>query len=223
MLEYIYKVSQSYNDLSIIHNKNLSTLYRDLYVIGASVERFGAALNWSKAYYREYIKFRNMIMEKYVRFAWNQSQKSKFETNLVVDYEELHINYMLAVVKAIDRYDPTRGPLTACVRGWIQEAKTNPKFNHVYGQSYEMNQEKRNLIIAENKQNSFSDQLENNLEVQDTKDLESALAIDQERSELYDFLVKTKGTKIARLSYGIPYSLSDEEKQSLLSLQEIKS
>ena len=216
IVEEIHNSLSTYDSVLEVKKKRTLEANRDLVKTGAKLSRIGAALSWSKAYYKEYISFRNMLMEKYVRFAWNLSQRSKFETSLTIDSEELHANYMLAVAKAIDRYDPDKGPLTACIRWWIQEAKIDPKFSHVYGQSYDLSADARKQM-SDSSQSSFSEEIDDKTDSISKDSILQRMEDAEDVSNLLKFLCKTNGTKIARVLYEIPYVLNEDEKAALLN------
>ena len=221
IIKHIYDKLKHYDE-NLSFKKQSQYATRDIRYIGIKEnnKRLGAAIRWSKYYYDEYIKFKNMIIEKYIRFAHNESQKAAKQTSLQVDVDDLFENCLLGVSKAIDRYDPDRGPLTACVRGWLQDAKTGAEFSHNYGHSYEVPTEKRKELgnlLGKNQQISFSEQLEDNEEAEEIEEhgIDITYFRERENQEFLDFINRTHKTKLARLYYGVPYVLSEQEKQML--------
>lgn len=83
-----------------------------------------------------YLDFRNESINRYIRLAHNHATAAKESSDITVDIRELTMNYILAINRAVDKCDLTKGTLTSYVQQWFLNAKTNADFNHEYGVSY---------------------------------------------------------------------------------------
>ncbi len=82
------------------------------------------------------VDFRNMIIEKFVRLAYGEAAKAYAATNMTIDKGDLFRDLILAISRAIDKYDSQRGTLTQYVRWWILDGVTNHRNPHQYGTAY---------------------------------------------------------------------------------------
>lgn len=101
-------------------------------------------------------EFRNMIVVNYVRHAYKQAKafrESKPDMQKsTVSVQDLSQNLLVAVTKAVDKYDCSLGALTSYVNFWLLNAMTgtHPQHGHEYGVAYTIPQNlKKSLARGE--------------------------------------------------------------------------
>lgn len=88
-------------------------------------------LFWCKRIY----SFRNMIVEKYIRYARVEAVKAASDTGLNISEDDLTRALIISIFTAINKYDPTQGTLTGYIKWWFLDAKTNQD-THEEGVAY---------------------------------------------------------------------------------------
>jgi hypothetical protein len=68
---------------------------------------------------------------------------------LHISRDDLYANNVLMIVRAIHKYSSKKGTLTNFVIQWMQ-ANNNPRFGHVYGESYSLPHNKRAALMQSN-------------------------------------------------------------------------
>lgn len=135
--------------------------------------------DFCNVYYKEYLNFKSMIVEKYIRLAYLEASKSVKGCGLSIDQEELFKNLLLAVCKAIDKYNPDKGALTSYIQWWFKDAKTNPEFQHTYNQSYSVSATGRKKIVSNFEAGSSETNISQRIE-----DVEENLLVDNNNAEI---------------------------------------
>ena len=107
-------------------------------ITGIPINMLTALARWVLPYLDLYLQFRECIIYKYIKFAYQQAKRSESNTQLFVDVEELHKNYLLALGKAIDKFDANKGTLTSYIVQWLLSARSAPEFNHQYNTAYDL-------------------------------------------------------------------------------------
>lgn len=125
----------------------------------ASRSRLFPTIKWVKYYWEEYETFKSEVTEKYIRFSFSEAKRAATMTALHVDVEELFKNLLLAVDKALNKYDPNKGALTSYIQQWFMDAKTNPDFSHIYGEAYSLSDEARRNLLTKSSANNFAYEL----------------------------------------------------------------
>ena len=108
----------------------------------------GHVLFW----YNAAVEFRSQIAEKYLRHAMREAQKYYASQSQGsgdrLDPDDLMQNYTLAVMRAIDKLDPTKGTLTSYVNHWMRDASTNSKFRYESGVAFNLNSAQRRATAS---------------------------------------------------------------------------
>lgn len=179
-------------------------VHKDMYQTSQSV------IFWLKQAFR----FKQMIVEKYTRHAIVEANKMVASTNLQIDPDDLSKDLILAIHKAIDKYDSEKGPLTSYVNTWFMEAKTNYRNAHEYGVAYNMPTGKRKKMIDEGSAKSITLELNDAVAESTQDDTQDTLAnlISQENSILTNNLVcRVDKQKLYCLTQGIQYTLTEND------------
>ena len=109
-------------------------------------------------YYRECAHtFKQMIMEKYIRYAYKQASFEKSKTGLNVDKYSIFSSMMLGISKGIDKFYP-KGAITSYLSLWMIEAATGR--SHEYGVAYDIPTAQRKAHLESNNFN-FSENSDN--------------------------------------------------------------
>lgn len=72
----------------------------------------------------EAIKFKNAIVEKYIRLALTQAKRTYEEVDYQIPLGDIVGEYMLIVPRAIDRCDSRHGVLTTFIQNWFKSARS---------------------------------------------------------------------------------------------------
>lgn len=108
------------------------------------------AISRAEYWHKMGLDFRNLIIERYVRYAVMKAH-GYYKTNMGrVDLDDLVQNYMLAISRGIDKYDSKRGTLTNYINQWIRNAQLNSDSPHEYGIAYSVPQNVRRQMADGN-------------------------------------------------------------------------
>jgi len=94
----------------------------------------------------EAMRFKNMILEKYMRHIVNRAHAFQSQSGSRVDIEDLIQNFVLAASKAIDKADAGQGTLTTYINHWLKNASHNSINGHEYGVAYVIPQSVKSKI-----------------------------------------------------------------------------
>lgn len=190
------------------------------------VERLHGTISSAQYWLDQATQFKHHMVEKYMRLAmmdaythWTiQSEKNP---HLGLDLEELAQNFILAVMKAIDKFDKNQGTLTAYVQWWLQNARITQTHRGEYGIAYTIPHSKRKSIALKDDAltRNISVSIDSNeaLEVPSGQDLEGQIIATQEQNRVRLVAKYSDSMGIGRLVLGIPEMLSNQELQQLLS------
>jgi len=104
--------------------------------LGMPVNLMTPLARWIGEYYELYLQFKERIIAKYIKFAYQEANRARALTDLHVDVGELFKNYLLALNRAIDKCDANRGTLTSYIQQWMMSARSSPEFDHQYGVAF---------------------------------------------------------------------------------------
>ena len=176
--------------------------------------------------------FRNTIVMQYEKLAHSMAKKICAQSN-TYDHQDLVSNLIMAVVKAIDKYDCSKGALTSYVKLWMKNAKTSSKgHGHEYGVAYSIPAlQRKALAISHNKISSNYGISLSSL-TQEGSDMEiasSGLSIDlqleqEQEDSVFLKLAKRADIKgLARLYLGIDeFFFPEELEQMRISMKNVK-
>jgi hypothetical protein len=166
--------------------------------------------------------FRGMIIEKYIKLAYNESLKLIASTKLHIDQNDLFTDLVSSIPKAIDKFDPEKGTLTSYIKWWFLDAGVSGNKTHEYGNVFVMTPQTRkkhlnkSLVINNLPSNTVLDTV-----LEDNAKYGNSYTIDDKIIDR-DYYVKllrimAKNNKYAFLTLGLEYELNEEEKHRLLS------
>lgn len=218
--------TKDYPGLEIAYIKGDNTvLTRMNYIekhVGIGRNILSSTINWVHYFLEKYFDFKGMIIEKYVRYAYIDTMKSAKTTSLHIDRQDLFKNLILAIPRAIDKHDPTKGTLTSYIQIWMKHSKINPTFNHVLNQSYDINiVQRKGITAARNAGNSFENNLAHSLdsieaqEKPDDSNIEEFIIKKDNNNILSKLISRVKNSKMSMLYYDIKYVLTEEELELL--------
>lgn len=180
--------------------------------LGCSVDSMLPMYNWSTSYSRFYDKYIQQIYFKYQKLLIGKANFSVRTSKMHVDYEQLMSNLRMAVCRAIDRCDASKGTLTSMVERTIQTFTNNPEFSHLYGIAFSVSSNVRRRKASEgNVIENFSEELENsNLEneiyMPNFDGIDKNLAIG---------IRKLRNTAFCHLVLNLPIVFTEEELNTL--------
>lgn len=189
-----------------------------------------ATISHSRYWLAAALDFKEQIVEKYMRLAFvnghahwvTQRDNNK---HLKLELEEVVQNFILAVIKAVDKFDPQQGTLTSYVQNWMKNAKITQQFRGEYGLAYTIPHSKK-TSIARNK-NTLTRNLSVSLdapevqEVADETSIEANLIHGEETDRIRKVAKAGDTFGIARLILGIQEVLSPQE-QALLRAHQLQ-
>lgn len=80
---------------------------------------------WTAEHYSQYFDFRNRVIARYQNLTYSQADKnqwSKASFGMDSDKGDQRQNYILSVFRAIDKFHPGKGTLTAYIMTWFSNA-----------------------------------------------------------------------------------------------------
>ena len=225
-IEYFLNSTKNYLQLEekLIKTKNTDRtiflsgeMYRIEQFVGGSRNNLSTVIKDARFNLDMYFNFKNMILEKYIRYFWTEAKNSKNSTNLNVDENELFNNFVINADKAIDKFDSDRGTLTSYINNWLKDAKTNPKFGHEYGNSFSVSSTGRRSIMN-NKENGnyFNSNISTSIDelvnvIPDERNIEDELGEKQEREKNTAIIQKVNKSRIPMIVLDIPYKFSKND------------
>lgn len=153
----------------------------DLFVIRSQVNDFIA----------EYYKYRNSIVDHYIKFSHKVSNNFK-QTKNNFDSNDVFQNFLSAVTKAIDKYDSSKGALTSYINYWILNAKTCNSSSSEYGIAYTIPHSKKKEKVSNKKYVNFSTSLDSDeiLNIEHSDDIHQDTEREEE-NKIVQYLIKT--------------------------------
>ena len=176
--------------------------------IGVDREILSPILKHIREMLKFYLKFKNMIIQKYLKLAYKHTVNSIYTTGLLLDKDDLFKELILSITKSIDKYNPKKGALTTYIQWWFRNAKINPEFGHEYGQTYSVSVTTRRKIKQENLTTFYKslEDLSRNEEVSETlSNIENYFIGKFDKDFILQLINQVPDASIARLILDIPY------------------
>jgi len=167
-----------------------------------------------KTWYDQAIQFRTMIFSRYLKLVIKESIKHYKLSKQTLDYNDLIQNLIVAVYKAIDKFDSTKGTITSYIQQWIMDAKLQK--SHEYGIAYYIPDSKKRAIAAGNSSiNNIYVPLE---DIEKTEPHKATIEEFEEASRIRRLAKRVDKLGLARYSLGIQESLTPRELQNLRNI-----
>jgi hypothetical protein len=161
--------------------KKLSVVARSLH-IGLDPDSMFCIVTQSKDYLDLAYKFRNSIVNNYVRYAYKAAKIFCASKTNSLDFQDVWHNFLAAITKAIDKYDCSKGALTSYIKWWILNSQTSNSASQEYGLAYDIPQQQRKgLAIKSRTSVNFS------------VSLDSLISSDHGDAALRDYVTEEKG------------------------------
>jgi hypothetical protein len=117
-----------------------------------------------------YIDFRSKVSLRYIRLAESMGKRNawiKSKNGLVSDSGEHINNYMLAVLRAIDKFYPHKGTLASYIESWMANAAGSSLVGYT-GEAFSIPRAKRKSIAEGDDTRNMSLPMEDALNIEDT-------------------------------------------------------
>lgn len=229
-LESIYKQA---GDYLILHHKALhkfnsgedkssKELAEIESLLGADRQLLYPALQQSMKWFELYSRFKGIMAQKYYKHAWQKTVSASKMTHMVIDKKDLFENYVLAIYKAIDKFDVKKGVLKKHIESWFKNANINSEFNHQYSIGHSMPASARRALAK------FDGKFDNwayditDVENEDKFSIDFSSTLEQKESmQIFSkFKPLSKRLKYFMLNAGIEYQLEEHEKALMQSTLE---
>jgi hypothetical protein len=175
-----------------------------------------------------YIQYRQQVISHYYKLCYKKARRQQREKNTPgLDLREIYQNYLIAVAKAVDKYDARRGAMTSYVNWWILNVDTCDYSKYEYGIAYHIPSAYRRDMASKvvRDQTNFSVSLEtavvtrnsdSSIQLKDTIEDEGSDHAERHETDeiMYRFrrLVKSVDpTGLARISLGVEEVFNDKE------------
>ena len=220
---YLENHRQSLRKFGTGEDKSDPALNKVEALLGADRVSLYSALQQSKFWLQLYNNFRWMIAQKYYKLAWQEVLKATALTHMVIDQDALFKNYVLAILKAIDKYDAQKGTITGHIRSWFKNANINPDFDHQYGIGTSMPASARRALASEG--GKKNENIAYNFdELPESETFKVEFKSDIESQETMGMLARfkplSKRLRFFMLNNGVEYQLSAEERYTLAATLE---
>ena len=171
----------------------------------------------SKYWHESASTFKGMVVEKFVKLAYNESKKAASNTRLDIDSNDIFKNYVLSISKAIDKYDPDKGTLTQYIKWWFMDAGLSSNNSHEYGVAYKVPTQIRKALLSSNRGftnfNSILDD-ENFANTSEPSVLDNLIDVETKKS-IIRLCMHADVEGDVCLVMGLEYPLSGKERQIL--------
>lgn len=178
-----YLTSASYQEQQTL-GKQLAAIERH---VGFTRDHLFSTLRIVEQYLGLAYEFRNNIVNQYLKHAYKQAHTFCKQKVGTFNFNDLYQTLMAAIIKAIDKYDSSRGALTSYINYWILNAMTysNTSFGYEYGVAYSIPQLQRKTI-----------QGDRHAEVNFSVSLDQLIGAEDESTDLKNFLVGDPGVDV---------------------------
>ena len=107
-------------------------------------------INIAQDYLNLAYKFRNSIVGNYLRHSFKQAKAFCRDKGSNFDFNCVHQNFLTAIIKAVDKYDCSKGALTSYINYWLLNAQTtnNSDHGHEYGIAFTIPQLQRKAMAV---------------------------------------------------------------------------
>jgi hypothetical protein len=200
--------------------------------LGCSRMHLLSVINVAQDYLELAYKFRNSIVEQYVKLAYGCAKAYCSDKTLQYDVGDVAQNFLAAITKAVDKYDSSKGALTSYIKWWILNARScsNTVHGHEYGVAYSIPHSQKKMLTSKKKGNNdinFSISLDSVGQKKDEEDvklldmLKGTSSVDEEIETKEDntilkYLIKRADINgLARLSLDVDEYFSIKEKKQM--------
>jgi hypothetical protein len=167
------------------------------------------AINTATDYLDLAYTFRNTIVNNYLRHSYKQARAFCKDKGDTFDFQCVYQNFLTSIIKAVDKYDCSKGALTSYINYWILNAQTtnNSDHGHEYGVAFTIPQVQRKAMAMDSSNNI------SNYSVS----LDSPIESDDGTTELRDYVVGDMGVDI-----GIERTQEENNIRFLIKAADIK-
>jgi RNA polymerase sigma factor (sigma-70 family) len=211
--------------------KNLTEFLATCTRLGVSPNKTCVVYGQVQSLFNCYAAYRQNVISHYYKLCHKKARKYfKDKANAGYDLDEVYQDYLVAVAKAIDKYDSRRGAVTSYINWWILNVSTCDYSTHEYGIAYTIPASYRREL-AKNRAlatSNFAISLETPIGSSGDEDatLKDKLASEgsdhavnmEEAEDMVRFrrLVKAVDpTGLARIALGVEETFSAEERQQM--------
>ena len=170
-------------------------------------------LNTCSYWNTQALNFKRRVAEKYYKLAMKKAVEAEYSTGLSISLEDLYNNYVLAIYRAIDKFDSNHGMLASYIQFWFKNASSNPEFDHETNVAFSIPASKRRQLQKSGWINRKGSALMNLSYPIDEQVIEKQIVF-QDSDDLMNILVdcgKTLPLDLFMLLSNIPYKLSPIE------------
>lgn len=218
----------------LVLDKKLETIERSL---SMTRDQMFPAINVAQDYLELAYRFRNSIVENYIKKAHKQAHAFVKMKGNNFDFQDVSQNFLTAITRAIDKYDSSKGAITSYINWWVINAQSSSQeHDHEYGVAFTIPQlQRRKLAQGEKGDINFSVSLDALLKNKDDEsfDLASMISngepsIEYRRSaeqELWDMrclIKRTDRNSLARLYLDIDEAFSPRECRQMVATMELQ-
>lgn len=134
--DIIYQRSLLHNEIDTTSANTLSSLSD--YFQGLSLSFLISTNKEVKYWFNKYLEFKELVAEKYYRFAYQQALSLALHKQSSIDKDCLFKSFLMAIDTALDKYTSERGTLTSYIHLWFKSTMVNPKFDYEMGYPFKM-------------------------------------------------------------------------------------
>lgn len=184
----------------------------------------GPLKEYVKDMYSLYCDFRNMVTNRFLKLsnsAAAKNQWAKSQQGLVSDVGDNENNYYLSVIRAVDKFDPSKGTLAGYVQLWLNNA-TGSDFSMYLGEAFPLTRSVRLQIFkGQLNVNNKSYPMENAQTIPQTETRHLA----EESHSYVEMLSRVQEDSRCRLAMflsGFDYLITSDRAAQLFQLQKQK-
>lgn len=159
---FVVKFLESTNDyIELYRAQMLATTSQKLVInqklraiesnVGADLKTLYTSINEARSYLELAYEFRNNIVKNYLRHAYKQARAFCANKQNTTDFNCVYQNFLTSIIKAVDKYDCSKGALTSYINFWILNAQTtnNSEHGHEYGIAFAIPQLQRKAMAMD--------------------------------------------------------------------------
>jgi hypothetical protein len=208
--------------------------------VGSTRGKLLPTLTSARAYVELVYEFRNSIASNYIKHAYKRARGYVKKQGENFELQDVHQNFLAAVIKAIDKYDSRQGALTSYINYWLINVETyaSTEHGHEYGIAYTIPQAvKRDMakhigknaevnysvsldkVIAEEDTNTLGDLLTTGVSVEDT------ISAGQDHSRMLRLIKAADKQGIARLYLDLEetFTVKEIEQQNEIMRKQVSN
>ena len=161
VLEHLKYFDELYLKYINAEGEDRVMLYKRLEVLirpfNSDIESMWRVVNICPSYLKVFFEFRNMIVNNYYKLTLKQANIFCSAKTGNFDHQDVWNNFLSAVIKALDKYDCSKGALTSYIKWWLLNVQNSNHDTGEYSVAYTVpHAHRKTLATGKSNSSNFS-------------------------------------------------------------------